>query len=334
MGEQEAKAKFDALYIDPTAMKKIQYWTDAADGEVSGLGIVENEDGKYVVKDAYILDQKCSSADTELEPEAISKLMTDIIKDGKDPARLKFWWHSHVNMSTFWSGTDDECAETLSKEFAFSLVVNKSKDKRCRLDLYDPFRITVDHIKVLELTPDDEDLKKKCEDDVKDKVKSHTTYYRGNDYYSGGYFRGGHHKEDPYHGYGGWPHDVDEWNDRPKNWGKRIKLPMEDVNEVERLGDAIYRLGLTPETIHDYIKDVMTDVIKETYEGKAACRDGAGTYDVEEKLCQECKIANICERLTNKFGPKVEYIEADEVENVQDVEVIVDGDKTGGKKDD
>ena len=52
--EVEVKTKFDALYIDPVALKKIQYWTDAADGEVSGLGIVEHEDGRMIVKELLI----------------------------------------------------------------------------------------------------------------------------------------------------------------------------------------------------------------------------------------------------------------------------------------
>src|SRR5665213_1998913 len=135
----EIKKKFDALYIDPLAMKKVMYYAQAADGEVSGLGIIEKDaEGKYVVTEVFLLDQECTGADTEINPEAISSLMITLMQANKDPGKLKFWWHSHVNMAVFWSGTDDTACETLSREFAFSLVVNKSREMKCRLDIYNP----------------------------------------------------------------------------------------------------------------------------------------------------------------------------------------------------
>ena len=187
MGEATTKTKFQALYILPECKKKIQYWANAADGEVSGLGLVEKEDGRMVVKEVYILEQECSGSDTDIDTEAIAKLMTELLQDGKDPAKLKFWWHSHVNMSCFWSSTDDECAETLSNEFAFSTVVNKKGESKTRLDLYDPFRITIDNVSLVEMSSEDEDLKKQCEQDVKDKVKS-KTWSRWDNNKRGGYF--------------------------------------------------------------------------------------------------------------------------------------------------
>jgi len=149
MNKIKSKAKFNTLYIDPVCAKKIKYWTEAATGEVSGLGIVEEENGKTVVREVFILDQEASGSETELKPEAVAKLMTDLMQEGKDPGKLKFWWHSHVDMGCFWSGTDDECAETLSNEFAFSTVVNKRGESRTRLDIYDPFRITIDNLSLI-----------------------------------------------------------------------------------------------------------------------------------------------------------------------------------------
>lgn len=171
--EKSVTSRFTTLYVDPTVMKRIGYYTQAADGEVSGLGTLKkDEKGRYIVDEVYLLEQESSAADTEIKPESISKLMVDMMKDNKDPGALKFWWHSHASMGVFWSGTDDTCAETLSKEFAFSLVVNKAGDKKCRLDLYDPFRITFDGVRIEELTQDDMQLKEACEKEVKEKVKS------------------------------------------------------------------------------------------------------------------------------------------------------------------
>jgi len=335
----EIKTKFDALYIDPIALKKIQYWTDAADGEVSGLGILEQEDGKMIVKEAFILDQECSAADTELEPEAISKLMTDIIRSGKDPGKLKFWWHSHVNMGVFWSGTDDECAETLSTEFAFSLVVNKSKERRARLDLYAPFRITVDHVRLIEISEEDEDLKKKCEEDVKEKVKSKvwrgaTNYHgcHGKDWrgHGNGYFGGGHgNYTDPY--------DLEE-DKRPKNWGKRVKLKEEEIDDIKRLKETVHSLAYTDDALEDYVKETMIEVMRKVYEDKANCQEGPGSYWEEETICQKCNIKGICKILSERFGDDlyegeniVKDIDITEDPSGEIVEVIVDANEGDGE---
>ena len=179
--DKEIRTKFTTLYIDPLVMKRIKYYAQAATGEVSGLGtVVKDENGRHIVNNVFLLEQESSAADTELSPEAISKLMTDMIKNNQNPAELKFWWHSHADMGVFWSGTDDACAESLSKEFAFSLVVNKSGDTKCRLDLYAPFRITFDGVKVTELPQEDKNLKEACEKEVKEKVKSPYYQYKGN----------------------------------------------------------------------------------------------------------------------------------------------------------
>lgn len=345
--EVEIKSKFNALYIDPTTLRKIQYWTDAADGEVSGLGIIEQEDGRMIVKEAYILEQECTSAETELDPEAISKLMTDIIKAGKDPGKLKFWWHSHVNMSVFWSGTDDTCAETLSTEYAFSLVVNKDKDRRARLDLYNPFRITVDHIKLIELSEEDADLKKRCEDDVKEKVKGRTYHYNGchgRDHRGSGrgYFGGNQRGI-----YGDYDFPYDEFDrkgspDRPGNWGKRVKLSLDDLDDIDRLSDIVKQLAYTPDALNDYVKETMQVVMKEVYNEKAKCQDGPGIYWKENKVCERCDIESICKTLSEKFGD--DMYEGENITEVgdialsdegkteaEDIEIVVDSDKKGGE---
>lgn len=349
--EVEIKSKFNALYIDPTALRKIQYWSDAADGEVSGLGIVEHEDGRMIVKEAFILDQECSGADTELDPEAISKLMTSIIKDGKDPGKLKFWWHSHVKMGVFWSGTDDTCAETLSTEYAFSLVVNKDKERRTRLDLYNPFRITVDHVKLIELSEEDADLREKCKEDVKDKVRSRSYGY----HYSGrhhdnrrvDYSRGGgrgYFGDECGFGWPGYDFDYDETG-RPKNWGKRVKLPDEDLEDISRLSDIVTNLAYTNEALGGYIKETMLVMMKAIYEEKARCKDGPGQYWDKSEVCAKCEIAPLCKTLSEKFGDDiyegeniVEDIEITDTDRdgkhgdtAESVEVVVDADKEGGE---
>jgi len=298
--EKEVRTKFTTLYIDPIVMKRIKYYTQAADGEVSGLGtIITDDKGRHVVNNVFLLEQESSGADTELRPEAISKLITDMINRKEDPSLIKFWWHSHATMGVFWSGTDDTCAETLSKEYAFSLVVNKSGELRCRLDLYTPFRITFDGVKVTEIIQEDSVLKEECEKEVKEKVKS--PYDRWNrwedrehefDSYYGNYY--GHRK--PYKNL-----DYTTYNTDAKS---RIRLSEVSVSDIERLIDEATRhdggvFDMTTWT--EYIRDTLKDIFEKRFEKKAECKN-PGTFDKDSILCtRDCKIKKACAYWTKFF---------------------------------
>ena len=309
---KEVRSKFTTLFIDPVVMKRIMYYAQAADGEVSGLGtVVKDDKGRMVVNQVYLLEQESSGADTELNSEAISKLMTDMIGKNEDPGQLKFWWHSHASMGVFWSGTDDTCAETLSREFAFSLVVNKAGEKRCRLDLYNPFRVTFDGVKVEEISQEDNDLKKECELEVKLKVK--TPYERYNnwkddDYYGGGYAGGGF--------YGRRHMAVSEVKE-----DKKIDLPDHMVEDIERIIDIASnnaREGgvLCLETWNEYVAQTLKAVAEKRFEKKAGC-NSFGTFSDSFGSCMDksCKVAKACAYWTKVF----EETEADAAKQLEDL---------------
>lgn len=299
MEAKEVRTKFTTLYIDPIVFKRIHYYAQAAEGEVSGLGtVVKDEKGRMVVNRVYLLEQESSGADTELNSEAISKLMTDMIGKNEDPAQLKFWWHSHASMGVFWSGTDDTCAETLSREFAFSLVVNKAGEKRCRLDLYNPFRVTFDGVKVEEISQEDNDLKKECELEVKQKVKSPFERYgnwrdKDEDYY-GGYNGGGFYGK----------------NHRAigvKRTDSKITLPNTMIEDIERLVElsttnATEGGVLCIETWTEYLFQTLKTVAEKRYETRAGCTQ-FGTYSESFLSCtnKSCKVTKDCAYWTKVF---------------------------------
>lgn len=114
--------------IDRETYEKIMYWVDRASGEVSGLGKVEMVDGIFRVTSAVILKQKNTGVTTELDAASVSKAMFEL-KD--EPGHLNFWWHSHVDMDVFWSGTDIQTIHELGKHGWFlATVFNKRREMR------------------------------------------------------------------------------------------------------------------------------------------------------------------------------------------------------------
>ena len=128
---QERLAPFrekPVFYIDDSAWKKMMYWTHKAPGEISGLGLLQPFKGTWRVTDVFLLEQENTGGSTDIDPKAVTKLMHEL-RDEK--GHLNFWWHSHVEMGTFWSDTDKGTMEMLGRHgWFFSTVVNKKRERR------------------------------------------------------------------------------------------------------------------------------------------------------------------------------------------------------------
>ena len=107
--------------------------------------------------------------------EDVSKFLTSAITTGINPESLKLWWHSHVNAGCFWSGTDEATIERFSNGWMLSIVGNKLGEYKARVDLYEPFRITIDELPLTVAYPIDKGLRVKVEDEIKEKV--HKTFF-------------------------------------------------------------------------------------------------------------------------------------------------------------
>lgn len=117
------------LIIKKEVFDKVMYWIDRADFEVSGLGTIEiDKDGNPVVTDAWLLDQVGQATETDLKAEDINRLEYELYQKGIKSG-LRWWWHSHVNMSAFWSGTDDKTIRELGEHGWFMhTVLNKKRE--------------------------------------------------------------------------------------------------------------------------------------------------------------------------------------------------------------
>lgn len=143
------------VLIEPDVKDKIRQWVGIAKGEVSGLGLVEQDGSTFLITEVFLPFQSCGSADTVIEPEQVAKLMLEVEAQGHDPAQLKFWWHSHANMQVFWSTTDTGMISKFHpSDFFLSSVFNKQGEVLTRLDFIHPFRISFQDLALQVNVPD------------------------------------------------------------------------------------------------------------------------------------------------------------------------------------
>lgn len=117
--------------MDDKVYHKIMHWVNKAPGEVSGLGMVVIENGHYRVVDAVLLKQENTAASTDIDGAAIAKAMYELRNAS---GSLNFWWHSHVNMGVFWSGTDTDTIREIGKNgWLLSTVFNKRAERKTAL---------------------------------------------------------------------------------------------------------------------------------------------------------------------------------------------------------
>lgn len=133
MEEKEGTATLSKpkIIFDRMIYNKIMHWVHKASGEVSGLGTVESlEDGTFKVISAIMLPQSNTGGSTDIEAEDVAKAMYEL---RNEKGTLNFWWHSHVNMGVFWSGTDTDTIRTFGNAggmggFVIATVFNKRNE--------------------------------------------------------------------------------------------------------------------------------------------------------------------------------------------------------------
>lgn len=169
------------VMITAKARQKLQCYIDLCPEEISGLGVVEPRENDFLITDVFLFEQKVTGGSTELDQKDVGKFLFEAIKSGRDPGKLKVWWHSHVNMGTFWSlHMDEPTIERLQCEYLISLVGTKQGEFQCRIDLYSPFRMTIDDLPLTTVFPEDPSLKAACQKEIKEKVRvSHFPLFEG-----------------------------------------------------------------------------------------------------------------------------------------------------------
>ena len=168
--------------IAATAYKKLFSYVRSTDLEVSGLGLVKKTTTGFRIYDIFVLNQESTGGHTDLDPNAMAKLMCKLIKErGRESVNdLKFWWHSHPHFGTFWSGTDDATADRLSNDkFLVAWVVNHDYSIRCRIELKQPFRMTLDNVPIEIEGGKHRKIEERFSSEARKKVKDSSPVMRG-----------------------------------------------------------------------------------------------------------------------------------------------------------
>lgn len=156
----EGEKSTTKLTISEEANLKMKALVHTFKEEVAWHGTVfRSEDGNFVIEDVFVYPQEISSAtvttDQKKYQEWLYSLPDDIFNN------LRMQGHSHVNMSTAPSGTDDSLYESIikqlgDKDFYVFLILNKSGDMF--INIYDMISNTLYETKDVEVIIKDSDF--------------------------------------------------------------------------------------------------------------------------------------------------------------------------------
>jgi hypothetical protein len=149
------------ILISAQAFQRLQLYVDLCPFEVSGLGTVTPFGEDLLVTEIFLMRQRASSTDTELDSQAVAEHLLHALQQGRDLTALRVWWHSHGEGEVYWSNTDEQTIESLHIDQLVSIVGNKRHQFSCRLDLFSPDRVTRNSLPLLPFpdgTPSDEEV--------------------------------------------------------------------------------------------------------------------------------------------------------------------------------
>ena len=150
----KAHSKGLVVRVEQHVKDKMQGWCNAANGEVSGLFCVKLQDAVFHVYDVFLPEQNGSTGFTKIDGHANGRLYGFLQKKYglEGMADLKGWWHTHYNFNVFWSGTDDDTAQSnaiLAEDWSLSIVINQRGEWLARVDVVSPIPVMVDELPIV-----------------------------------------------------------------------------------------------------------------------------------------------------------------------------------------
>ena len=137
--------------------------------EVGGFGhTIVDAEGNILVTDIIIPAQEVSGGETDIATTGLDSMLRTLAAREESFDEWRFWWHSHGNNGTFYSGTDHSTLTMLARNVGgwFSgMVITNKLERKGFLDVREPFPIHTE-IPVLTLPVEDEDLRRLVEEQM------------------------------------------------------------------------------------------------------------------------------------------------------------------------
>ncbi len=144
--------------------------------EISGFGAIEVRrlpGSQLLITEVFLLDQEVTHDHTKLSSEDLASFLMSVDASDIDPATFRVWWHSHANLSVFFSGVDEDTISSFDYlPWLISIVVNHRGEVLARLDVFASDSVPVQVTQYAELTvlPDFE-LIAELRQEIKRRVK-------------------------------------------------------------------------------------------------------------------------------------------------------------------
>jgi len=166
------------ILIGVRAFHRLKLLLKLCPAEIAGLGYVTPHPEGFLIQDLFVLPQRVTDSDAELDPAALCDFLGRFVGDGGDPSSLQLWWHSHVDGEVYWSETDLETIERFPGNRVISIVGNQRGELLCRLDFFTPKRERLENLPLVlvhgtgeEAAPDLETLRREVRAEIKTKLK-------------------------------------------------------------------------------------------------------------------------------------------------------------------
>ena len=165
--------------------ERLRAYVLAVDTEISFLGKEERIGDTIIINDIALFKQESTYGSTILDRVALGKLYDNLMDKGENPSNWKTWIHSHAGMNAYFSGKDKETIESFDLEhpvdnWFLSVVVNHAGDLQARIDVFSPFRHTIDKLS-WDIVFTNPLLSEQVKREIEEKVT--TIEYRYNEYH-------------------------------------------------------------------------------------------------------------------------------------------------------
>lgn len=160
------------LIISQPDWQRLMGYVQLCEEEINGFGLVEIVGNHILVNGVFITRQTVGPGSAEVDEADVHHLMYQLTEKGINTGKLRLQWHSHVHMPAYFSGVDTHNIEQYPGDWMISLVLNKFGQYSARLDLFKPFRVTVEELPVRIQQPAlDPRIEAECRGEITTKVR-------------------------------------------------------------------------------------------------------------------------------------------------------------------